>query len=919
MRRFNERAVRIRGGSVVLILSALLHLGGSAHAQLVTGTIVGTVTDESRAVLPGVTVTITSAALPGGPETWVTDPQGRYRFTGLNPGTYTLTVILAGFGNYTEELRVSAGGTVERNVRLTVGTLAESITVTGQSPVIDTRNAAMSATATLEVMENLPTARTLVTDYVQVMPGVAAANPGGYNENVIAFGSRQGEMELRHDGVMTNTQNSGNNGYMGGDPDAVEEVQLTAVGASAEFAGASGGVLNVVSKSGTNNFQGDAGFYLKSDRFQSRPIKLDCNCPDGTTGFHMKDMRDYSAHLGGPIARDRLWFFTGFFYQRYTYSEPGNWPEEAKANFWGPRTNTKLTWQATDTTRVTGFLKTEPWGGYGTGPSRSVTYEASTENSGVYGYPYGAEVNRTFGGNTVLTVRVGGMINKVPNRPLTDDRTTPSRTDNFTGIVSQGVELLSIGLYDRHEQAVKLDRYIARSRVTHTLRGGFQHQRTDAVRRQAYPSGVQYYDFGGVPDYALFRAPSVQAADYTQAGGWGENQMTIGDRLTVMLGLRFDHVVGGLPDAEAVDTTLQPTGSTIAGPGDMFTWNIWSPRAGVNVKLTADGRTVLRGTYSRVHRQIWTNEIDPLHPGIAPITEARYDPATGTYSRIVSVTDPRANIRIDPGFKAPTTNAFSIGVDRQLRSQLARPTNYVFKDSWDLTGWRDIGGVYGQSTAVLPDGRSLTVFPLLNRTSDRLFQYANPSGWFDTYHGWTVGIDKRLANRWQAQANLTLSQSHGLRPTGILGRDPNDLTNATGRITDTDRPVLFNANAMYDIPGLNVRVSGQYQDISQRPLAPQAFVVLPQGRRAINIEEPGAFRAARVRLLSLRFNKYLFQQGRRRLELFVNVNNVLQNKSPQAGFGGSAFFTLNYFSPNYGEPTAFVQPRHVYMGARALF
>jgi hypothetical protein len=900
---------------VVVALSVIL-TASPAVGQLVTGSIIGTVRDESGAVLPGGNATISSPALPGGPQSVVTDEQGRYRFVGLAPGNYTLKVTLSGFGEYSEELRVSAGGTIERNVLLQLASVAESITVSGQSPMVDTRNSAMAATATLDVIENLPTMRTLVTDYLQVMPGVTASNPGGYNENVIALGSRQAEMELRHDGVMTNSPNGGSNGYMGGDPDGVEEVQLTAVGASAEFAGASGGVMNVVTKSGTNAFAGDAGFYWKSDDLQSRPIKLNCNCPDGQTGFHMQNMRDYSAHLGGPVLRDRLWFFTGFFYQRYAYSEPGNWPEEAKTNHWGPRWNMKLTWQASQTTKVNGFLKTEPWGGYGSGPSRAVTYEASSTNDST-GYPFGVEVNQTFGGNTALTARAGGMITRQLGTSLSGNLTTPSREDNLTGIQTEGVKQLSDAYQRRDEAAVKLERYVSRARSTHTLRGGFQYQRSHTYSRQTYPSGVQYYDFGGVPDYALFRAPSVQAGGTTQSGGWGENQMTIGDRLTVMLGLRFDHVVGRSPDEEAIDTTLEPTGQTITGLGDLFTWNIWSPRVGVNVKLTADGRTVFRGTYSRVHRQVWTNEIMPLHPGIATTTEARYDPATRTYSRIVSVTDPRANITFDGDIKAPTTNAFSAGVDRELLPQLAVRTSYVFKDSWDVTGWRDIGGVYGQSTTVLPDGRTLTVFPLLNAASARRFQYTNPSGWFDTYHGWFISVDKRLANRWQAQANLTLSKSNGLRLTGTMGRDPNDLTNATGRIQETDRPIVFNANVRYDIPGIELRVSGQYQDISHTPFAPQASVALPQGRRNINIEAPGTFRADRARLLYLRFNKDVFRRGGRRVELFVNINNVLQNKAPAAF--GSAFITFNYFSPNYGVPVGFVQPRHVYMGARMNF
>jgi hypothetical protein len=102
------------------------------------------------------------------------------------------------------------------------------------------------------------------------------------------------------------------------------------------------------------------------------------------------------------------------------------------------------------------------------------------------------------------------------------------------------------------------------------------------------------------------------------------------------------------------------------------------------------------------------------------------------YSTIVSVTNPLANITVDPNLKAPRTDTFSIGVDRQLMAQLAFHTSYVYKNSKDLIGWADIGGVYGQGTTVLPDGRTLLVYRLVNSPSARLFQRTNPAGWYDT-------------------------------------------------------------------------------------------------------------------------------------------------------------------------------------------
>lgn len=907
----------LRGSGLLVFVFGLLV--ATAAGQIVTGTIIGAVSDESSGVLPGVTATIASPAFPAGPSTTVTDEQGRYRFVGLPPGTYTLTLSLSGFADYTEELRVTAGGTIERNVMMKVGTVAESITVSGQSPMVDTRNVAVTNTTTLEQIESLPTIRVLVTDYLQATPGVSARSPGVYNEQVNVLGSPSNATTYVHDGIIINNPGHGNS-WSGNDIDAVEEVQMVTLGPSAEYAIAEGGVVNVVTKSGTNSFRFDATGYWQPDGLQSKPITLDCRCPDGQTGFQLGKMRDWSVHSGGPIIRDRLWYFGGYKGWGFTHAQPGTYLPEATIAYWN-RMPEKVVAQITDTLRITQKLNLEWYGGYGGAiPTRSVLFEATTTGP-AHIHSYGNEVNKTFGASTVLSARATGWWEpEYFVKPRTGDLDTPNHFDNLTGISHTGGPLSYKNRLRRDSQSARVERYFSGAAVTHTARAGVQFERGWFQRQESYPSGVRYFDFGGRPDYALFRAPAAQAAEFRTQGVWVEDQLTIKDKFTISLGLRWDRTEGISPDVPAVNSRLDDTGGTIDGLGRLFVWKNWSPRFGFNYKLTDDGRTVVRGTYGRAYRPMILNEFDLLHPGIAPTTEARFDPLTGGYTTIVSVTDQRANLGIDPNIDQPWTDTASVGIDRQLMPQVAVSASYAYKKAEDRIGWRDVGGIYGQATTVLPDGRNLTIYPLLNSARSRFFLRTNGSEFFRTYHGVVMSVTKRLSHRWQGQVSVTLSKTEGLDPENnfgagaLLGRDPNDFTNATGRSNPLDRPVMFVTHGSYDIPRIEVQISANYQNLSNLPYAPQASIVLPQGRRNINIEPPGAYRPERMSLLFLRFNKMIRLGQNRRIEVIANIVNALQNKSPS-----EQFFTFNFFSPQFAQPSRFPQPRQLYVGARAFF
>src|SRR3989304_2491717 len=307
-----------------LALGATVMVSISASAQVITGTIIGSVRDESGGVLPGATVTITSPSLPSGPSTQVTNEKGQYRFPNLAPGVYALNVSLAGFSTYNEEgMRVSVGGTTERDVPMKLSSGAETVTVTGESPIVDTKKSGVSANFASEVVSNTPVRRFSMFDFLKWAPGVSANSPSsGTSAAMTAFGSSTNDNVYLMDGTDF-TSPVGGGAWPYPDTDVIEEVETVALGASAEYGNVQGAVFNVVTRQGGNDYRFDFSYFGQPDALASKPIKFPCDCPEGETGFTRVQYRDMTVHAAGPVIKDRLWFFGGYQYQRDFDAQPG--------------------------------------------------------------------------------------------------------------------------------------------------------------------------------------------------------------------------------------------------------------------------------------------------------------------------------------------------------------------------------------------------------------------------------------------------------------------------------------------------------------------------------------------------------------------------------------------------------------------
>jgi outer membrane receptor protein involved in Fe transport len=296
-------------------------------------------------------------------------------------------------------------------------------------------------------------------------------------------------------------------------------------------------------------------------------------------------------------------------------------------------------------------------------------------------------------------IRVGRFVYSRTDDPSTGDRTTSGRFDRVTGVSSGNVPQFG---------ASTLIRTTAKATLSHYQRGlfaadhewkiGTSLEKGEHYQPQVIPGGVRFVDSNGQPFQAISSPPSKTGGQFITAAAFASDALTIGDRLTINLGVRFDHSRAISQDLNAVDAERWETGDIIRGSGTLYTWNVVSPRLGVTAKLSADGRTMLRASYGRFNQGVLTGEISPIHPGAAPVTTTAFDAATGGYTTLVSVVDPKVNLLIDPQTRTPRTDEYSIGVDRELGSRLSLALAYIRKSGGNFITWTDVGGTQGATS-----------------------------------------------------------------------------------------------------------------------------------------------------------------------------------------------------------------------------
>jgi len=893
-RHWWRRVMKSVGGGIMRRLSPLLALllilvcATMGAAQQTTGEIVGKITDESGGILPGVTVTLRGAGVAGSPVV-ISSETGNYRVPLLPPGAYELEFQLEGFSTVKRTgVTVAVGAVVEINTALSVGALSEMITVEGSAPVINAVAAEVSTTYNREWVESAPTKRFSYFDLVNSSPGVSATSNVGQSSGAQSMGSSTNENQYQIDGT-----NISSTPWVSGD--AVEEVEVLQLGASAQYGNVQGAVFNIVTRQGGNQLHGDLAYYTQSDALTSAntPASVDRGFP-----YHREVFRDVSVQAGGPFIRDRLWFFGAFQNQRDYDSQPGVDPRfpaknDARRVFWKFNVNANANHRF-----LHGYHDDYYWiPQVPTAFTAETTLSLSRGDNPTPNFVYTGVLSST----SVIEARYSGFwLNSSQSPNLSGvPRVMTRYEDNDTGLITGGISSWTENRSFRNGFATKLTKYVdSLLGGSHDLAVGAQYGVHGSDQLSGPNDTITTFSLTGRASRGTTQLPYHQGAEVKWTGAYIDDTFRLG-RVALNLGVRYDYSKGSYPALPLLDAAGNETGASSPAVDNVASWSTFSPRFGLNFRLTPNGSSVVKAHYGRYYKELEANEFRPAVPSIAPAYEFGFD-AAGNRVNFVQ-TSSNANLRIDPDMKAAYTDQFMLQFEKELMRNLGFQTSFAYKRGEDYTAWTDIAGQYVQvpyvdSVGADATGQTVMVYRLVSNAADRVFMLTTPEGMFTRYKGATFMLTKRMANNWQAVASVVLSQSEGRlgssaralprtaqsSQAGTFGREaagPNDFVNTDGRLVG-DRPVVAKLQLVYRLPwGVMASANAQHQTgrgwARQVRVSGLGFPTAPQ----INMETiDGGRRVTDVNIIDLRAQKE-FRLSPFNIAVFVDALNVTNNDS----------------------------------------
>ena len=964
----NGRRWRTLGATLLLIVLAGI---GAASAQSVSsGTINGTVRDQSGGVLPGVTATLSSPALQVPQIVQVTDSDGNYRFVDLPAGTYTLKFELTGFSTLIrEDLRLTVGFTARVDESMKVGAMEESVTVSGQSPVVDMTSTSASVAFTKEVLESVPRGRDL--------QNVLAMAPGVTQENVDVGGSTLAQRQDTASYGMEaqpKLQYEGMNIAMGADQNtpiyfidnSLEEVQVRTSGNDAEVS-TPGVSMVAIMKSGGNTYHGAYRASWQPGELQASNLNDELRAQGIGAPPQLKKFYDVAADLGGRIIRDKLWFYGGYAKQtkkegtlgfaadpgpdgRYlTGDEPQAFFESSLYQY-----SLKLSYQMTRNNRLVYAwqrgVKTQPQNGGG----RFRPLEATRD----YRNPTAiqkAEWQSTVTPRLLLNAMGGyaGYITDYDAGRSFARPDAPSRQDLETGLFTGSHVQHQGKTRDRYQAEASASFFPSRSFAgQHDLKTGvslYWDRTADVWLNNLAGNYVLITDringVSGTP--SRIRAYNTPAApqDNEDIYAWYfKDSWRATEKLTLNLGVRWEYQHSYLPEQDYAGARDFPT---VFPPKhvdklDVQTFNRLVPRVGVAYEL--GGKSVIKGTWG-LYNYILGDTYGDVFAATATANavflwrdlngDKLWTPNETNLSLgagnpdFISITA-ASNYELSPELDQPNTWESTVSFEQELASNLGFRVMYInrivegsletinARRPYDVFNVpitrRDPGpdGVLGNTD----DGSPITLYDYASAYRGATFvsQKRVNADHTDRFNSMEFTLTKRASDRWMGQISYFAVKNH--RWLNGVFQNPNDeffpldeTWSWAGNISATYRlPYDISVSGFLQS---KAGVKGQRTNIFRTADPDGGPAIANAGNTTIRLEPYGSQSLSAFNILNFRANKDLRLAGGRRLSIDFDVFNLLNSATPT----GADFSS----GPTFGYATGVVPPLISRVGARFTF
>lgn len=941
----------------VALLVALVAGSSTVHAQVQTGSIFIRVLDEQGAVLPGATIVISSPVIIAGEMVGTTDSTGAYRFPSLLPGVYSVRVELQGFRTIVREgIVVSVGQTTPLDLVMSIGGLTETVTVTGDSPVVDTKSASVSVNLDARLLETTPSGRDIWSIVEYKVPGLVMAAPdvggnqGGLQRAITARGTANSQNTQMLNGV--NVGDPAAIGFAGYyyDPSSFEDIQVS-TGAQDITVPTGGVFINMVTKSGTNRFSTSTLFTYQGENTQSDNIDEELkNFGLRPRAAAVDRITNFNVNAGGPLVRNRAFYFAALNDQR-THVNVVGFP--AVGSF-----SAKDIIERTDITsifarptvqlgvnhRFDATASRQVYDKPNRGASNTNTPESTWHEHDILAV-YQGLWNWVISSNAFVDTRVSynsidfPLQLKTTQQTLADISFSPAiRTRANTQQQVMFRERLQVSsnwqyyvpewLGGRHEIRAGIDNAYTPDSVEITRNDDVQ------LTYRSQPSGSSP---AGPAQVIFSNTPLQQKRAVMNTALYVQDSYSRGP-LTVIAGLRWERVEGWLPAQSSPVSRWFPEGMQIPvrilGQDAVYTirrsfdevrnaplWHHAGPRFSAIYDVGGRGQTALKFSAARYYDQIGTGTPGSINPNGLVTQTYGWNDANGDliFQPGEQTGTPTTAL---PGFatleflgrtsldvERPYRNEITAGIDHELAPNLRVSATWIQRREHDPLTNIEIGIPFDyydpverpdpgrDGVAGTADDRTIVVYNMRLPALPSVQILGNDDRVAQRYKGLELTATKRYSDNWTMIAGYTWSRTE-VETTAVTS--PNDFVNAKGR-AGIDRAHNFKLTGSYLLPW-DVLIGGNLRILSGEPITRVVGIPglnqNPNGNTNVLAEPRGSDTLPALFTLDLRAGR-IFRLGAHQFEVDVDVYNLTNENTVYAVRTNTGITTARYA----GDPT----------------